>query len=88
MAFGTGSSNLEMAKPHIGTCPTTVAAPPAPLPTSTVQYNPPESTDQTVFVSPHAEYNIPVIALHTCKHSIVLCLLINTHILCRNNNIF
>ncbi|KAI7859515.1 hypothetical protein BDC45DRAFT_217375 [Circinella umbellata] len=65
MAFGTGSSNLEMAKPPIGVCPTSAAAPPPPLPNSTVQYNPPESTDQTVFVSPHAEYNIPVIALHT-----------------------
>lgn len=23
--------------------------------------------DNTVFVSPHAEYNIPVVALHSCK---------------------
>lgn len=24
--------------------------------------------DNTVFVSPHAEYNIPVVALHSCKY--------------------
>ncbi|KAI9484900.1 hypothetical protein BDB00DRAFT_878316 [Zychaea mexicana] len=65
MAFGTGTSTLDMAK--------SIAAstyPPAPPPLTSgapapYDSHPTEPADQTVFVSPHAEYNIPVIALHT-----------------------
>ncbi|KAI9272861.1 hypothetical protein BDA99DRAFT_569146 [Phascolomyces articulosus] len=72
MPYGMGGNNsqLDITKPYSTVGATTIpSSVPTPLPTSTItqqQYNASESTtDNTVFVSPHTEYTIPVIALHT-----------------------
>lgn len=55
----TYTTDMDVTKSATAAAAAAAAASPYPM-----IYN----QDNTVFVSPHAEYNIPVVALHSCKY--------------------